>query len=422
MATAAERLSDAIVRHQIEIERLKKGTALKYQKALRRADAAMVAELRKRLDRFGATGPAAARKVKSLDKLIAEITAGRRVVWTDLRRQLTRELKEIGRMEAAISNELLTDAVGIEEFQPSLAPGPVVAAAVGVNVYLGRTTAQHMKHLELTERATIQRTIRQGVFDGLRSGAIVTALRGSRGFGMTDGSMQSTRNQLGTVVSTGVNAATATGREVQYRDTGVITGVIWTAVLDGRTTPICQSRDGHGVPYTDDFPRDIPRLEPQGARPPAHFNCRSFMEATLRDIGIVKPHRVAVTDTRTNRQRRIDFRAQARAQAGDDQWRQLTERQRRRRIRDQANLWAQENIGTVPPQTNYPEWLSRQSAAFQDDVLGPTRGALFRRGGLEVNQFVDQTGRSLTLEQLQTAHPGAFQAAGFGDPAPPLGQ
>ncbi|MCK4602880.1 MAG: hypothetical protein KAU28_10470, partial [Phycisphaerae bacterium] len=386
---------------------------------LQRADRAMVAELRKRLDRFGATGATAATKVKSLNKLIDAVVAGRRAVWLELQIQINKEFRDIGATEAAVSNDLLTKAVGIEEFSPDLVAAGAVGVAVQANVYQGRTTPQHLKDLELREREIIAKSVRQGVFDGLRAGAIVTGLQGSRGFGMTDGALNSSRNALGALVSTGVNAATTMGREVQYRDTGVITGVVWTAILDGRTTPICQSRDGFGVPYTDDFPKDIPLLQPPGARPPAHFNCRSYMEAVLRDVGVVKPHRVFVTDTRTNRKRVIDFRKQAKADSPN--WSALTERQRRRRIRAVANQWAADNIGTVSAQTNYPEFLARQSAKFQDSVLGPTRGLLFRRGDLPVTAFVDQTGKTFTLEQLQAAHPGAFRKAGFGPPATPPG-
>ena len=415
MATAAERLSDALVRHQIDIERLKKGTAAKYVKLLRKSDPAMVEELRRRLDRFGKTGPAAARKVKSLNKLIDAVVDGRRTVWLNLQREINKELKAIGKAEAVITNDLLTEAVGLEEFDPPQSNSAVVGAAVAGAIYQGRTTAQHLKALEIAERDIIRRSVRQGVFDGLEAEAIVTGLRGSRGFGMTDGAMQQTRRGLMALTGTAINSAVATGRESAFDASGVITGLVWTSTLDGRTTLICQSRDGHGVPFTDDFPKDIPLLQPQNARPPAHYNCRSYMEATLRDIGVVKPHRVFVTDTRTNKRRRIDFRAQAKAEAGPE-WSNLTERQRRRRIRAASNAWASANIGTVAPQVSYPQWLSRQSASFQDSVLGPTRGALFRNGGLKVQNFVDASGKTLTLEQLQARHPGAFTRAGFGDP------
>ena len=415
MATAAERLSDALVKHQIDIERLKKGTAAKYVKLLRRADAAMVAELRSRLDRFGQTGPTAARKIKSLNKLISAVIDGRKSVWLEMQREFNKEMRAIGKAEAVISNDLLTQAVGLEEFDPPQADPVVVGAAVAGAVWQGRTTAQHLKALEIAEREVIRQAIRQGVFDGLAPEAIVGGLRGSRGFGMTDGALQRTRNGLATLAGTAINSAIMNGRQVAFEDSGVVTGLVWTSILDGRTTLICQSRDGHGVPFDSNFPKDIPLLQPQAARPPAHYNCRSYMEATLRDVGVVKPHRVFVTDTRTNKKRVIDFRAQAKAEAGA-QWSRLTERQRRRRIRAVANAWANANIGTVAPQVSYPQWLKRQSASFQDSVLGPTRGSLFRNGGLEIRNFTDQSGRVLTLEQLQSQYPGAFARAGFGDP------
>lgn len=412
MATAAERLQDALIRHQIDIERLKKGSSAKFVKLLRTADAGMVAELRKRLNRFGATGPVAARKVKSLDKLIQSVIEQRRATWIELRRQAQTEFKNTAQFEAAISGELLEDSVGLEEFTVAAVAAGLFLKASRDNVYLGRTTAQHLKGLELAERAVIERSIRQGVFDGLSHEEIVTSLRGSRGFGFTDGDINQTRTQLNSVIASGVLAAAALGREMQFDDTGVVTGLIWVSVLDGRTTAICRSRDGFGVPMTKDFPKDIPLLKPPGARPPAHFNCRSMMESTIKDVGIVKPHRTFVTDVRTPKKRRIDFRAEAKRREGAG-WAGMTERQRRRKTRVVSNEWAAKNIGTAAPQTTYTQFLNRQTAKFQDSVLGPTRGKLFRQGGLSLQQFVDFTGKQLTLEELAVAHPGAFQKAGL---------
>ena len=38
-----------------------------------------------------------------------------------------------------------------------------------------------------------------------------------------------------------------------------------------------------------------------------------------------------------------------------------------------------ELTGTVPAKTTYTQFLKRQSASFQNDILGPTRGKLFCR-------------------------------------------
>ena len=70
--------------------------------------------------------------------------------------------------------------------------------------------------------------------------------------------------------------------------------------------------------------------------------------------------------------------------------------------------------GAVPAKTTYQTWLNRQTTGFQDEVLGPTRGALFRRGDLTVDKFVDmRSGRPFTLDELARAEGAAFKKAGL---------
>ena len=51
---------------------------------------------------------------------------------------------------------------------------------------------------------------------------------------------------------------------------------------------------------------------------------------------------------------------------------------------------------------SYESWLKRQSAEVQDDILGPTRGDLYRKGKFDVERFTDAKGKTLTLEQLKS--------------------
>lgn len=59
-----------------------------------------------------------------------------------------------------------------------------------------------------------------------------------------------------------------------------------------------------------------------------------------------------------------------------------------------------------PPRENYGEWLRRQDAATQDDILGPARGRLLRAGKLTVDRFVDMKGKALTLDELGATRAG----------------
>lgn len=56
--------------------------------------------------------------------------------------------------------------------------------------------------------------------------------------------------------------------------------------------------------------------------------------------------------------------------------------------------------GAVPADTTYAEWIKRQPAARQDEILGPERAKLLRSGKVTFERFYDN-GRWLTLEQLR---------------------
>lgn len=67
--------------------------------------------------------------------------------------------------------------------------------------------------------------------------------------------------------------------------------------------------------------------------------------------------------------------------------------------------------GSSEDEQTYGAWLKKQPAAFQDEALGPTRAALFRRGGLKIDQFTDTTGRTYTIDELRALEPLAFEKA-----------
>jgi len=157
------------------------------------------------------------------------------------------------------------------------------------------------------------------------------------------------------LVRTAVTHTTTRARELFYAENSdIIAGVMWVSTLDNRTTPICQRLDGQV-------------FEPkQGPRPPAHISCRSATSPILDGQNEI--------------------------------------------FGDRAS-----QVGPVPAKTTYNEFLKRQPASFQDEVLGPTRAKLFRRGGLDVDRFVDFTGRRYSLAELRVREAAAFERAGITD-------
>ena len=59
------------------------------------------------------------------------------------------------------------------------------------------------------------------------------------------------------------------------------------------------------------------------------------------------------------------------------------------------------SVSQVSSETTYNSWLKKQPAAFQNEVLGEERAKLFR-GGMNVDKFTDDNGRTLTLAELKS--------------------
>jgi len=141
-------------------------------------------------------------------------------------------------------------------------------------------------------------------------------------------------------------------------------------------------------------------------------NCRSIMIPVFDDIGVVG-NRPFVVDKRNPSKRLKDFRAEARTKVGDKKWKSLDPKQRNRLIAKERKAFANEAIGEVPAETTYQQFLSRQSAEFQDEVLGKTKGKLFRQGGVKLDQFVDRVGNELTIDELRNKIPTVFEKVGL---------
>lgn len=72
--------------------------------------------------------------------------------------------------------------------------------------------------------------------------------------------------------------------------------------------------------------------------------------------------------------------------------------------------------GDDPPEpTTYGDWLAKQDRGTIDDILGPSKAALFVDGGLKIDRFVNESGKTYTLTELQTREAAAWKAAGLGD-------
>ena len=198
----------------------------------------------------------------------------------------------------------------------------------------------------------LRRQIRLGMAQQETLDTIVRRIRGrSIGGGRFAGGVieTSTRNAQA-IARTAINQVSNTAHFETYKAHADVTEEYqYVATLDSRTTPICQRLDGRTWRYDD----------PSGRRPPQHVNCRST---------IVPVVDFAALDLPTPPQGK-------RAAVG----------------------------GPVPANQTYAQWLRKQSAAVQNEALGPARAKLFRAGTASLDDFVRDTGKLVTLDELRKA-------------------
>ena len=60
--------------------------------------------------------------------------------------------------------------------------------------------------------------------------------------------------------------------------------------------------------------------------------------------------------------------------------------------------------GPVSGKLRYEDWFSRQSAARQEEILGPGRFALYKKGLIGYSDMIGQNGNELTLEELRAKY------------------
>jgi len=396
MPTANEVYFDAALRRAVQVRRFQTGEVKRMLALLEEADRELVAKIRRRVGKVGTF------RTKRFKALLKSVREDRDLLMRRFRAELNSDLPKFARVEADAELKIIETAIPVEVSFASVDLNQL-RSAISAKPFEGRLLREWHQSLQMADRRRLEQAIRLGVVQGESVPTMVQRLAGTRANRFRDGVLSITRRNAEAVVRTAVNHTSNQARQLVHEaNSDIITGEMWVATLDGRTTLICSGRDGKVAPVgANPLPPDADPLLPPDARPPAHVGCRSVMVAIFGDQ-FVAPERPYVRDTRTGQRRQLDFRREARRTG--------------RSVKDVRQEWVDRNIGRVPAKTSYQQWLSRQPAAFQDQVLGRTKGALFRRGGVRIDQFTDRAGNELTLSQLARSEPTAFMEAGL-DPS-----
>lgn len=399
MADANSEFFDAALRHQLDVRRYSSGELAAILLLLEKADRELVVLLRRRLgkivDSRGGVDFTSAR----MKALLADIRELRQDVMKIVRARVRGDMVSLARVEADFERSLLEAVVPVE-FAAASVSVDTLRKLVTEKPIQGRLLGEWFKSLEQADLRALTDAIQLGLALGEDVDSIVRRVVGTRANRYSDGVLAMTRRNAEAVVRTAVNHVSNAAREsVWEANSDIILALRWTSTLDGRTSAICRGYDGALIPIAGKpLPSGSRMLQPPDARPPAHVNCRSIIVAVLDEAGIVGS-RPFVVDTRTPDRREVDFRKIAREKG-------IT-------IQEARSQWASRAVGQVPAETTYNDWMARQSASFQDEVLGRTRARLFRTGKIRLDQFLDRSGSELSLEELSRRRPDVFRAAGL---------
>lgn len=345
---------DAQLRHSIYQQRFATQVVRDIIIVLNNADRGLVNLLRVRLAEVANSGGMLQER---LTELLAEVKRINAQAYSALAKQLAVKLKDFAIYEAAFQHRLISSFLP-DGVPLALPPAALVTAAVESEPLQGRLLAEWMAALSDSKYARIRDTIRTGIVEGRTTDQMVRDIVGTAALNYQDGVIEVDRRGAQAVVRTATNAVANEARDAVFEENkDIIDRVRFVATLDDRTCEECAPLDGEEYALGE------------GPRPPLHINCR----CTTIPVMAGKYDILPLSDM-------------TRAAKGDE-------------------------TGQVAATMTYQDWLGRQSAAFQDETLGPSRGALFRRGDIELSQFVNRNGEQLTLDQLRAKEPDAFTKA-----------
>lgn len=366
MATVNELLADEAVGHAVDLQQYSAGVVHSMIALLNRVDSDLSAELAAALERL----PAESFTVERLELLLGSVRELNAQAYAAVLGELEGELLALAEYEAGyqlqLFEELIPAPVQVRFPLAAVTPQQVYAAAMS-RPFQGRLLRDWAASIEAGRMQKIREAVRIGYIEGETASQIVQRIRGTRAQNYADGILQRPRRDLMAVVQTAVAHTASVAREQFVEANGdIIKAELWRSTLDTRTSEPCRIRDGLKYEAKTHKPigHKIPWLSGPGR---IHFNCRS----------------TATPVTKSWRELGFDI--------------------------DEMSPGERASMdGQVPAETTFSEWLLRQSAARQDQVLGPERGRLLRQGGLKVPDFYDSRGNWLTLDQLRARDAEVF--------------
>lgn len=351
---ANELLRDAMLGHAIDLAHYSNAQVRAIIKILNGHDADLKARLIEAMENVGTV-----LTVDAINQVLSAVLQVNVAAFLEVNEALSRSLDDLLAYELSFQQVTLQAAlppvvqVQFPVVQIEFSAAKAIAQA---RPFQGRLLREWMAGIEADRAARIRDAIRSGVVEGRTTSDIVKQIIGRKSESFEDGLLQRTRRDVETIVRSAIGHTAETVSDAAYEaNSDIISHVQWLSTLDSKTSSICRIRDQ--LPYTLKTHKPIGHKIPWLAGPGRiHMCCRSTKFPVLKSAAAL-------------------------------------------RFDDGATRASMD--GQVPASTTYAEWLGKQPAGRQDQILGPTRAQMMREGGLKLDAFYNDKGKLLTLDELR---------------------
>lgn len=370
MATSNERLQNYSIRHQIELQQYILFLQNRILEMLDTSDEYIRGILYEGLKDL--TG------IDKANNVINKIIIARDRTWSEIVSYLEENLETFPEQEARQLIEFLEDIVPVE-WKPLIPTLP----ATNEQRQQGATITEWVDSAQGYDGRIIAAAIIAGLAAADPRADVIRRLTGTSSLGYSDGQLATTKRNITNIIRTVVSGFSAGAKyEAIKENSDVISQEKFMAVLDAATTAVCQANDGKVFDAN------------KGPVPPLHISCRSTRVPILSDEALSDRPANAATE-------KILFQEFVEGndieEIGSVRHLSATEQKRYQRYSKER---IKELVGPVPASETYSSWLKKQSNQFQNEILGPTRAEAFRSGKFNLDEFVNYTGRELTLKEL----------------------
>jgi len=392
-------VADRLIERGIYLERYKSGFNRQILDALETLENDLTKELAVAFSKGGTLKA----QTKRLENLLADTRLIIKTAYKENADKAGAELLRLAQNEQTCVVGAMNHAMGIDLAGSKIVLNPLIVGATARQIASGiydrtlnydelkaltdGTLIQGAKSAEWWSRQSADLTqkfsdqMRQGVLRGETLDQFVARVRGTRAKLYTDGIMQGTRRNTEALVRTSVQAVANSTRMATFQaNSDLVSAICWLSVMDARTSLGCVARNGKC--WDAETLKPIGHnIEWPGVSP--HWGCRATQTSVLKSF---KDISAAMDPGELD----AEFKKQLEKQGfSPDEIAKI-----KRNTRASMD-------GQVPADITFDKWLGGKAPAFQDELLGKGRGKLFRDGKITLTDLIDQSGRPLTIDELE---------------------